>query len=312
MKKSIYIVAILLFTSCFLYSYYHIYYTKTQNKEIILIPKGMGLISISQSLENKEVISNKWIFILLTKVFRAKIIAGEYLFEKDSSTIEVLKKLISGEVVVHKILVPEGYTVKEAVHTIQNSYGVVSTNLKIKDWQEGSLLPDTYFYKYGVQDTDLLKQMQSSMSQFIQGFWGKRKAVNKIMSPIDAITLASIVEREAIIDSERPIIASVYINRLNLDMRLQADPTVVYGLNQLYSYQLRQNDLKKPSKYNTYINFGLPPTPICNPGKSSILAALFPAQTNYIYFVADCNGGHKFSKTFVEHKAYVKQLRECR
>lgn len=172
---------------------------------------------------------------------------------------------------------------------------------------EGLLLPETYYFVAGQSDLSILKRASNELQNVLNKAWLARDRNLPIASPYELLTLASIIEKETAVDAERAKVASVFVNRLNKGMRLQTDPTVIYGMGDQYNGNIRKKDLRRPTPFNTYVIFGLPPTPIAMPSKASILAAAFPAETPYYYFVADGLGGHQFSITLAEHNRAVKQ-----
>lgn len=178
---------------------------------------------------------------------------------------------------------------------------------------EGYLLPETYHYTKGTSDLELLTRAYRQMTALLADAWQARDKKIPLKSPYDALIMASIIEKETALDSERTLVSSVFMNRLVKGMRLQTDPTVIYGMGDKYDGNIRRRDLRTPTPYNTYTIFGLPPTPIAMPSKASVLAAVNPETSTYLYFVADGKGGHKFSKSLTEHnravRAYLKTLR---
>lgn len=179
---------------------------------------------------------------------------------------------------------------------------------------EGLFLAETYHYTYGTTDLDLLKRAHRDLMNVVNDEWENRADKLPLKSPYEALILASIIEKETAVASERERVSSVFVNRLNKRMRLQTDPTVIYGMGDSYKGNIRKKDLRTPTPYNTYTMSGLPPTPIAMAGKASINAALNPEKSNYLYFVASGTGGHVFSKSLTEHnravRAYLKQLRK--
>ncbi|MFA0232494.1 endolytic transglycosylase MltG, partial [Vibrio sp. 10N.261.45.A7] len=179
---------------------------------------------------------------------------------------------------------------------------------------EGLFLAETYHYTYGTSDLDLLKRAHRDLMNVVNEEWENRADKLPLKSPYEALILASIIEKETAVASERERVSSVFVNRLNKRMRLQTDPTVIYGMGDSYDGNIRKKDLRTPTPYNTYTMSGLPPTPIAMAGKASINAALNPEKSNYLYFVASGTGGHVFSKSLTEHnravRAYLKQLRK--
>ncbi len=201
-------------------------------------------------------------------------------------------------------------------HTLtESSEADIAKQLGIEQSKlEGLFLAETYHFTKGVSDLDILKRAHRKLEGILNSAWETRQENLPLTSPYQALILASIIEKETAVESERERIASVFVNRLNKRMRLQTDPTVIYGMGDNYDGNIRKKDLRAPTPYNTYVINGLPPTPIAMPGEASIRAALNPEQSAYLYFVASGNGGHVFSKNLTEHnravRAYLKQLRQ--
>lgn len=303
-------------------------FTTMEETVIVIIPKDLSTYAIGELLVQNRVIKNKPLFVIWAKlesILRSKhIIAGEYQFDQGMTPSDIIAKVTSGSVIIRKITIPEGKNIFEALDIITGSYGINLTNYKCRHaicphmkLQEGSILPDTYFYQYGMQPSDILKRARDAMDYFLNAAWANRdQAIDDIIrDKNEAIILASIIEKEASINEEKPIISSVYLNRLRSSMRLQADPTVLYGIElekQKKMNFLSSDDLNHHSPYNTYQNLGLPPTPICNPSRMSILAVLHPAKTQFLYFVADGKGGHRFAAQYQEHTENVKLYRQAK
>lgn len=279
----------------------------------VLIERGTSIQGIAKQLEADGVIDNALLFTLSYRLFDGNIAlqAGEYVFSPHTSPQEVVEKLGSGDVVIRKFTVPEGLSSKQVatlLGTIEGLDGEVP-----KAPAEGSLMPDTYHFMLGDTRADKIARMQAAMQEFLAESWQKRDADLPLNSPEEALILASIVEKETGVPEERGRVAAVFINRLRKNMPLQTDPTVLYAITD-GSYALERpllrKDLQVDHPYNTYKNAGLPPGPIANPGRDSILAVLHPPTTNELYFVATGNGGHAFSRTLKEHNANVAKLRK--
>lgn len=254
-----------------------------------------------------------------------QIKAGTYQLLPDMSLQDSLTLLVSGREFQFAITFVEGSrfsdwreilaNTSELKQTINNlSEAEIAQQLGLEHKQlEGLFLAETYHFTKGEVDIDILKRAHRKLDQTLTLAWEKRQADLPLASPYEALILASIIEKETAIDAERERIASVFINRLNKRMRLQTDPTVIYGMGERYNGRIRKADLREPTAYNTYVINGLPPTPIAMAGEASIYAALNPEQSTYLYFVASGQGGHVFSKTLTEHnravRAYLKQLR---
>lgn len=282
---------------------------------IVVIPKGAGLFDVTKALAFSGVISNPYVFALSTFVTgRAHgLQAGEYEFGATISAEAAADLMDSGKVVRHRLTIPEGLTAAEVVALLDADpllAGAVDA-----EPPEGTLLPDTYFYVLGNTKQELLNRMHRAMERALAEAWATRTANLPLASPAEALTLASIVEKETGKPDERARVAGVYIARLRLGMKLQADPTVVYVLTKGGSAPLprplNHDDLATPSPYNTYLEKGLPPTPITNPGLAALRAAVQPDERGELYFVADGTGGHAFAKTLDEHNRNVAKLRSA-
>jgi UPF0755 protein len=239
--------------------------------------------------------------------------AGEFNFPKSVSMSDTFKILKSGKQLTRKIMIAEGTNNLEAITTINDASGLVG--IAISPNLEGQLFPDTYHFNFGDSRVDLIKRMRALMKKKSLELWKERKSDLPFKNLNEVITLASIVEKETSIDSERARIASVFLNRLRLNMRLQSDPTVIFGITfgkRKLERRLTRNDLKQKNSYNTYRINGLPPSPITNPGLASIEAVLNPDKTKDLYFVADGTGGHAFSQNLAEHNRNVERWRKIK
>jgi UPF0755 protein len=285
---------------------YHAEYWQVPEGKVIVIEKGTSTSNIVDNLYKEELISNRWVGLGISYSFglaKKYLQPGEYKIEKGLKAYRVLAKIASGDRFLRLITIPEGLTIKQINEIIEKSYGLKG-NITVLP-PEGYLLPETYAYYYGDAKDSIINRMHRDMLVFLN-------SLPSLPDHKNLLNLASIVEKETQIDSERPLIASVFYNRLKLNMPLQADPTVIYGITNGYGTLNRAvtpADLKFYTPYNSYINRGLPPTPICNPGKASILAVINPAQTDYLYFVADGVGGHKFSNSYSAHIANIQALK---
>ena len=279
----------------------------------VVIPSGIGLSRITKILTQRGILNQPFAFKLTAILLgeSKNLRAGEYFFERHASPNAVLEKLSSGNIILRQITIPEGLTSFEVIRKLYQTEGLIGqVSLKVP---EGTLLPETYNYKFGDTRNSILVRMQKEMVLFVQKELEKRRIDLPLKSKEDVIILASIIEKEAGLDSEREIIASVFVNRLNKKMKLQSDPTVRYGVSSLVdNKRLTHKDLNRETTHNTYRIHGLPPTPICNPSRASIIAALSPASTDFFYFVANGLGGHFFSKTLKEHNQNVAKWRKIR
>ncbi len=268
-------------------------------------------MEISDLLAQNNVVRSKWFFLLYVKLIakNKKLIAGEYEFLPQKSIKEIVQIIAKGESIVRKITIPEGFTTKQIVELLSNEPRLAGSIQTIPE--EGTLFPDTYYFKYGDLRSTIIKAMSERMSLTLSSLLEKLPKNPPINNIQKLITLASIIEKEAGNDEEKPIIASVFLNRLKNNMRLQADPTVIYAISMgdNFNRPLTKKDLEIQSPYNTYVNTGLPPAPIACPGLKAIKAVLEPAKTNYLYFVVNGNGGHNFSSNLDTHNKYVKEYR---
>ncbi len=270
----------------------------------ILIPKG-GADIVSKELMRHYAIETPLVFIFGVKFGGHKgLKAGEYFIPARASVRKIIDIISSGITVVHKITIPEGQTVSQILIELQEAdslEGEVASK-----YNDGELLPETYHYSYGETRESILKRMRKSMEDVLEQAWKERKSDLPIKSKKEAVILASIVEKETSLAVERPRVAAVFLNRLKKGMKLQADPTVLYGKDRT---TITRDDLNEETPYNTYIIEGLPIGPICNPGKASIQAVLTPLDTEELYFVADGAGGHVFAKTLSDHNRNVAKWR---
>ncbi len=279
----------------------------------VIIPPHTGLDGVADLLTREGVVRHRMLFEVsaLLSGDASGLQAGEYEFPAGTSPLEASAIIASGKTVKHKLTIPEGLTSAEALALVQAAPALFGPAGAPPP--EGSLMPDTYLYSYGERRTELIAQMQREMAHVLAATWAKRQPDLPLVSPQQMLTLASLVESEAAHAGERAHIAGVFINRLRLGMRLESDPTVIYALSDSGAKKidrpLTHGDLQTPSPYNTYLETGLPPGPIDNPGVAALRAAARPSPTDDLYFVADRNGGHVFAKTLAEHNHNVAQYR---
>jgi UPF0755 protein len=279
----------------------------------VVVPRGAGLSTISEDLAAAGVVSDPLLFSLGVRLFgdARALQAGEYAFAAGSSMREAADLLASGRTVVHRLTVPEGLTSAEVVDLLAAADPLTGEIAAVPP--DGSLLPETYHFHRGDSRDSVLERMRQSMDEALAELWAKRQENLPLQSPEEALTLASIIEKETGVDSERPLVASVFVNRLRKGMPLQSDPTVVYritGGKAPLGRSLTRGDLAAPTPYNTYQIAGLPPGPIANPGRAALEAAVNPAESDYFYFVAAGDGGHAFARTLNEHNANVAKWRK--
>ncbi len=283
------------------------------HSEVIVIPKGEGVSEIADRLERKNMIIDKRLFKAAVMYFgvQNKLKAGEYEIPKQASMRQVLDHLLEGKSIMHSLSFPEGMTSQQLLARL-NAHEILKGELT-EIPQEGTLLPDTYLFTRGTERSELVKRMRTAQKKFLNSLWKQRSEDLPFKTKEEALILASIVEKETGVAGERPHIAGVFINRLNKGMRLQSDPTIIYGLvggvGKL-GRGIRKSELEKDTPYNTYVIKGLPPTPIANPGRAAIEAVLNPKKTDDLYFVADGTGGHIFAKTLKDHDKNVREWRK--
>jgi UPF0755 protein len=281
----------------------------------VVIPKGAGGEGIARRLHDAGVIADPRLFRLAARILgRSKPLrAGEYEFPARTSAFAAIELLQSGRTVVRRLTVPEGLTVRQVMGLLIEAEGLDGPVTRTAG--EGWLLPETYHYSWGDSRQGLVERMEAGMREALARAWGARGGPPVLKTPEEALTLASIVEKETGVAAERPRIAAVFLNRLKANMKLQSDPTVIYGLDRgagNFTRALVRADLEADTPYNTYTRAGLPPGPIANPGRAAIEAVLNPVASDELYFVADGSGGHAFAKTLDEHNRNVARWRRIR
>lgn len=296
-------------------------------QKLVMLRPGYSTRRIGAELESAGVIRSRLAFILWHRLHRKQSLkAGEYLFDKSARVVDVHERLVRGDIYVHTVVIPEGFTMFDIAQAIQDAglgssqefLDVARSNVAlISDLApdaktlEGYLFPNTYEFTRTQSMKDIAAAMVRQFRQVAEQAGltvnGKGTDVQK------TVTMASIIEKETAVPEERSVVASVYYNRLARNIALQADPSVIYAelLNGNYAGALHHSDMHFQSAYNTYTHPGLPPGPIGNPGRTSLEAALHPAQTDYYYFVSDGNGHHRFSRSLEEHNQNVAKLREA-
>lgn len=284
-----------------------------ESPTVVWLAPGLGLSAITQRLEEARVLDGPLIFRMAVRLSRqaGALKAGEYEIPAHASMAEIVRILREGKPIVHRLTVPEGLTSAQAMEIVKANTVLSGAMPPLPS--EGVLLPETYNFTKGTTRAQLVGRMQKSAAALMNDLWPRRAENLPYKTQQEALILASIVEKETGIASERPRVAAVFVNRLRRSMRLQSDPTIIYGLTGgkgLLGRPIRRSELDRVTPYNTYQVDGLPPTPICNPGRASIEAVLNPPPTGDLYFVANGTGGHAFSSSLNEHQRNVGRWRQ--
>lgn len=302
---------------------------KEGEDQLVLLREGLSLKEVAGELGRRKIVANRTLFMLWARImgYSNQIKAGEYRLSAAMAPLKIMEKLTTGAIITHPVTIPEGLTRLQIAQILEEKalvdkdqflsltndpdllkrYGIPGPNM------EGYIYPDTYNFARGVSAAKVIKTMVKHFWHVVDPLKGRAAEVGMEMA--DVIVLASIVEKETGLPAERPTIASVFLNRLKRKMRLESDPTVIYGIPE-FNGNLKKKDLSQRTPYNTYVIRGLPPGPIANPGLDAIKAVLYPAETDYLYFVSKNNGSHQFSKTLSEHnravRIYQKNRRKTR
>lgn len=301
--------------------------------QLFKVPKGSNIRSIANELQAKGLLvkapfdTEAWMFEINARLNKQahRIKAGEYELRQGMTPDVVLETFVSGASVQYQLSIIEGKSYKRVLEKVKQHPNITQT-LTDADYQnlmqvletgqtnpEGWFFPDTYHFPNKTTDKDFLQRSYQMMDDYLQQAWKNRTPHPNIKTPYEALILASIVEKETGVPEERPLIARVFLNRLEKNMLLQTDPTVIYGMGDSYDGNIRKSDLRRDTPYNTYTRKGLTPTPIAIPSKAAIDAVMHPVESDALFFVATGNGGHKFSKTYKEHQRAVREyLRELR
>lgn len=317
------------FATAIFVAYYYFntfkYSSLSDDIEVFKITKGSSIRTVSQKLERENILKPALLFTILAKITKkdTKIKAGEYQLKKGMSPDDLLALFTEGKTIQYQIRIPEGSTFKEIAKILQQDTNLIKT-LKSEDYQtimskldtdfkdhqpEGWFFPDTYNFPRGTTDVEFLQRSHNQMVKLLDENWKKRKPFKGIDTPYDALILSSIIEKETGHPDDRGKVARVFINRLEKNMLLQTDPTVIYGMGDKYKGNIRKRDLTTDTPFNTYTRKGLTPTPIATPSKASIEAAFNPDDGDIYYFVAKGDGTSYFSKNYSEHKrAVIKYL----
>ena len=281
--------------------------------KIVNIPQRAGKRDIADALQREGVINvNPWVFIASVFALKASsdLKPGEYAFQKHASLRDVIATIVEGKVVQHSVTIAEGLTSEQIVARLSDN-DLFSGSLKELP-REGTLLPETYKFPRGTTREQVIQRMQQAQKRVLAEIWERRNPDIPVKSPEALITLASIVEKETGRADERSRVAAVFTNRLRQKMKLQSDPTIIYGLvggRGTLGRPIKRSEITQPSPYNTYVIEGLPPGPIANPGRASLEATANPARTRDLFFVADGTGGHSFTETYDQHQKNVSKLR---
>lgn len=289
----------------------------SSGKEVqLVIEPGMHFRQITQQLVERGLVAETLPWKIFGRLSGASnsIKAGEYTLRANLSPVQLLNKLIKGETIQFGLTVIEGWTFKQLWEEVQKHEKIKQTAatqdellemLELNQHPEGWFYPDTYHFPAGTTNVEFFQRAHDYMEKVLEEEWSNRPKDTPLQSAEEALTLASIIEKETSVEDERNLVAAVFVTRLKRDMRLQTDPTVIYGMGDTYTGNIRRKDLQADTPYNTYVHKGLPPTPIALPSRASIAAALHPADTEVLFFVSKGDGTHYFSKTYDEHRDAV-------
>ena len=329
MKKVAVLFVATLVTLAGLYYYAWRQYESFLDTPLDLPPQG-HLFTLNPGSNGKAIVAelagqgfteDSWHWAVLMRLEPAVYRAGEYRLEPGLGPQDLLRLLSEGVVVQYRLTLVEGWTFRQVAESLAAD-AVLEQEIDLEDpygWDPGTLfegmrhpegwfLPETYQFTRGDSNRDILERAHAAMQAALDGAWASRDTGLPLKSPYELLILASIIEKETALDAERERIAGVFVRRLQKRMRLQTDPTVIYGIGDSFDGDIRRKDLRTDTPYNTYTRHGLPPTPIAMPGRASLQAAAHPAPGEELYFVADGNGGHTFSRTLAEHQAAVNRL----
>ena len=291
-----------------------------ERPKTVVIPKGEGSHEIASRLEREGIITDRRLFIagyLWTKFAVAaeggkpvQLKAGDYAVKQNASVRQVIDLISEGKTMSYRVTIPEGLTSHQIIERLKADANLAGDIEGVP--AEGSLLPETFIVERGMPRQAIVDRMQAEARKVLEKAWAQRKKDLPVKSPEEVVVLASIVEKETGRGDERERVAAVFVNRLRQNMRLQSDPTILYGLGggkTVWSRPIQRNEIAQKTAHNTYQIDGLPPTPICNPGRAAIEAVLNPADTKELYFVADGSGGHAFAETLKDHNINVQKWR---
>lgn len=282
------------------------------------IERGEGLASVANRLESLGLVSDKRVLRIQARLddIESDIKAGSYVVPGRASVADILDQFVEGKVIEYRLTIPEGFTTAQVLRRVEAATDLTG-DMPERTFDEGVLLPDTYAFGAGTTRTQFLERMETAQDDLLAAIWDTRQADLPISTPQEAVILASVVEKETASADERPLVAGLFVGRLKKGMRLESDPTIIYGVSQgepLYNRQgqrrtLYRSEIDRKTDWNTYQIDGLPKTPICNPGRDAIAAVLDPPRTDYVFFVADGKGGHLFAETYAEHQKNVAAYR---
>jgi UPF0755 protein len=280
--------------------------------KVVVIPKDFKTREIAELLQREGVIDQPWTFIggVIAKKAWSDLKAGEYQFQKQATLSDVVDVLVEGKVVQHLLTIPEGLTSEQIVQRLMETEALAGNIREIP--REGTLLPESYRFTRGTPREQMIQRMQQTQRRVLAEVWERRVSDLPIRTPEQLVVLASLVEKETGVPEERTRVSAVFVNRLKQKMKLQSDPTIIYGLvggKGTLGRPIMKKEIEQPTPYNTYVIEGLPPGPIANPGRASLEAAAGPARTKEIFFVADGTGAHAFADTYAEHLKNVARLR---
>jgi peptidoglycan lytic transglycosylase G len=287
----------------------------------IEVTAGSSLSRVARELGEAGLITSPTLFKIWARLqgVENSLQTGEYALQAGITPAQLLDKIVGGDSIQYRITLVEGWTFQQALDALWSAENIdrslvdlspaeISERMNL-DYEnlEGMLYPDTYFYTKGTSDIEILLRANERLNSILQQAWNTKLGALPYSSPYEALIMASIIEKESASNSERGLIAAVFVARLELGMRLQSDPTTIYGMGSRYTGDIRREDLSEETPYNTYRIDGLPPTPIALSGEASIRAALNPTASDFLYFVARDDGSHQFSRTLDEHNAAVRQ-----
>lgn len=279
---------------------------------VVMLPRGMGLNRIADTLKESGAIDDSLIFRagVMINGKAGDLKAGEYAIPSGASPRQIMDLLIEGKSIVYKLTLAEGLTTATILDLVAKHPSLQGEITRVPE--EGALLPETYIFNRGMSRDALIERMQKDHDEALEALWQRRAPNLPFQTKAEAVVLASIVEKETGIASERPRVAAVFVNRLRKGMKLQSDPTIIYGLTKgvPLGRGIRQSEIEKATPWNTYVIFGLPPTPIANPGRDALAAVLNPLETDDLFFVADGTGGHVFAATLADHERNVRNWRQ--